>query len=113
MKFTREPAAYVALLGAALTLFADKVEFLSTGQAAAITALVTAAVIAWQTRPVAPALFIGILNAGVALVGEYGAQISDNTVANLTAFLVLALNVVGVRPQVTPAAAPQKGIQPF
>lgn len=106
MRFSREPAAYIATLGAFLALFADRWSLLSAGQAAALVALLTAGVIAFTTRPIAPALFVGVLNAAVALVSEYGAVVSDNTVANLTAFLVLALNLVGVRPQVTPKGDP-------
>lgn len=102
MKFSREPAAYIALVGAVLTALAGHVPYVTAGVAAAVVALLTAAVTAYWTRPLAPALFVGVLNAAVALVGEYGLHLSGQVVTSLTAVLVFGLAVVGVRPQVTP-----------
>lgn len=76
---------------------------LTAGAGAAIVALVSAGVIAWSTRPVAPALFAGIITAAAALFGEYGLHLSDAVVAGLSAVLLAGFALFGIRPQVTPA----------
>lgn len=107
MSLKREPAVVVGFCGAVLTALADHVPYLSTGAAAAIIALITASVMAYTTRPVTPALFVGVLTAAVALVAEYGVVVSDDVVSKLTAVLLAGLALVGVRPQVTPVADPR------
>lgn len=101
--FGREPALVVGVIGSFLTaLAALNLDFLSAGQAAAITALVTAAIIAYTTSPKAPALFTGVFAAGVALIGEYGIDLSDELVAASTGLIVAVCALLGIRPQVSP-----------
>lgn len=100
--FGREPAAFIALIGSILTVVAAlNVSFLSAGAAAAITAVVAAVVLAWATRPIAPALLTGAWTAAVALFAEYGLDLSDDLVAAVSAAM-LALFAFITREQVTP-----------
>lgn len=101
--FGREPALIVGALGSILTVFAAlNLPGLSTGAAAAITAFVSAVLIAVTTRPVAPALYTGVIAAGVALLAEYGFTVPDGVVAALPAAVLAAFALFGVRPQVEP-----------
>lgn len=98
----REPALFLAAAGALLTVLAAlNLPWLDAGAAAAITALVSAGVMAWATRPATPALFTGIVTAGAALLVEYGLDVSDKVVAAVTA-LVLAVFALIARGQVSP-----------
>lgn len=100
----REPAAFIAVVGSILTVVAAlNVPFLSAGQAAALTALVAAAVLAYTTRPLAPPLLTGILTALVALFAEYGLHLADDLVAAFSAAM-LALFAFITREQVSPQA---------
>ncbi len=102
--FGREPALWLGLIGAVLTTMVSlNLPWLSVGAAAAIMALLTAIVTAVTTRPVAPALFVGVLTALVALFAEYGVNLSDGLVAGLSSALLAAFALFGVRPQVRPA----------
>jgi hypothetical protein len=107
MSIDKEPASWLGLLSAALMAIVTLAHpsWLSAGAAGAIIALATAIVTAAVTRPVAPALFVGVLTAAVAVIGQYGIHLSDSAVGALTALLLAALAVIGVRPQVTPTTA--------
>jgi hypothetical protein len=108
MQFNREPAAWVGTIGAVLTVLAGfSMPGLNAGQATAITAFLTACVIAAFTRPVAVPLFTGALLAGVALLFEYGIDLSEAQVSSLTGLVVAAAALFGVRSQVTPKADPR------
>jgi hypothetical protein len=103
--FGREPALIVGALGSILTVFAAlNVPGLSTGTVAAITAFLSAALIAATTRPVAPALYTGVIAAGVALLAQYGFNVPDGVTAALPAAVLAVFAIFGVRPQVTPTA---------
>lgn len=98
----REPALWLSVLGAAVTILVSmNLSFLNAGQGAAIVAAATAILMAITTRPVAPALFTGVLAAGVALMSEYGLHLSDMTVGGLTA-LVLSVFALVSRGQISP-----------
>lgn len=104
----REPAAIIAFVGAVLTaLAATQVEFLSAGQAAALTAAFAGVLIAVTTRPVAPALFTAAFVAVAALFGEYGLDLSDEVIGGVTAVILAGFTLAGVRPAVTPKADPR------
>lgn len=106
--FGREPAVVVAAIGAFLTFAAAVgIPGLDAGAAAALAALVSAGVIAATTRPIAPALFTGVVTAGVAVLAEYGMHVSDEVVGSASA-LVLALFALLTRAQVTPKADPAR-----
>lgn len=109
--FGREPALWLGVIGAALTtLVSLNFPGLSVGTVAAIMALLTALATALTTRPIAPAVFVGVLTAGVALFTEYGVNVSDGLVAGLTSVLLAAFALFGIRPQVRPAAAKGEAI---
>lgn len=101
--FGREPALWIGAAGALLTVLAGlNLPGLNAGQASALTALIAGVLMAATTRPVAPALFTGVLAAGVAVAAEYGFSVSDGTVAALSG-AVLAVFALVTRGQVSPA----------
>jgi len=101
--FGREPALVIGAIGSLLTVLAAlNVPGIDAGAAAAITAAVSALVIAFTTRPVAPALFTGVVAAGAALIAEYGYNVSDGTVAAISGAVLAGFALFGVRPQVAP-----------
>ena len=98
----REPALFLAVAGTLLTVLAAlNLPWLTAGQAAALTAFVSAVVMAWATRPAAPALFTGVVAALAAMLVEYGLDVSDEVVAAVTG-LVLAVFALITRGQVSP-----------
>lgn len=106
LKISREPAAWVALIGSALAFLASlNVSWLTAGQATAATVFVAAVVLAVFTRPWAPALFVGAFGALAALAAEYGLHWTDAQVGAVGAFILGAFSFFGVRPQVDPTTA--------
>lgn len=105
--FGREPAVIVGAIGTLITLLVSfKIPGFSAGIGAALTALLTAVIIAATTRPVAPALFVAIVAPAAALFSEYGLHWSDEIVAALSAAILAGFTLFGIRPQVTPVADP-------
>lgn len=103
--FGREPALWLALIGALATWAVSLgFDWLNAGQATAIVTAVTGLVIAFTTRPIAPGLFVAAVAAGAALFGEYGLHWSDAAVTGLGAIILAGFAFFGVRPQATPAA---------
>lgn len=110
--FGREPALVIGAIGSLITVLAAlNLPFLSAGAAAAITALVTAGVTAWTTRPAAPALYVGVVAAAASLLAEYGFDVSDQVVAAVGGAIVAGFALFGIRPQVTPKADPATHIR--
>lgn len=106
--FGREPGLWLALIGSGLTWGVSLgLDWLNPGQATAIMTLLTALVMAFFTRPIAPALFVGALAAGAALFGEYGLHWSDAAVTGLGGIILAGFALVGIRPQATPAGDPR------
>lgn len=106
--FGREPALWIAAIGAVVTWGVSLgLDWLNAGQATAITTAVTALLIAATTRPIAPALYVGALAAGAALFGEYGLNISEAAVTGLGSIVLAGFALFGIRPQATPAADPR------
>jgi hypothetical protein len=104
----REPALWLALIGALLTWAAGlNLDFLSAGQATAITTALTGVVVALFTRPIAPGLFVGAVGLIASLFGEYGLHWSDAQVTGLAGIILAAFALFGIRPQATPAADPR------
>lgn len=104
----REPALWISVIGTIVTLLAAlKAPGIDAGAAAAITTFASAVIIAFTTRPWAPALFTGIVAAGASLFAEYGLDVSDATVAAIGAVILSSFALFGVRPQVTPTTSPQ------
>ena len=100
--FGREPAAFVSVLAALLTLLAaPDLGFISPGQAVAIIGALTALVLALTTRPIAPAILTGAVTAIAGMFAEFGLEFSDDGVAAAGA-AVLALFAFITREQVSP-----------
>lgn len=101
--FGREPSVLIGFIGSVLTtLAAMNLDFLSAGQAAALTAAISAVLIAVFTRPVAPALFTAAFVAVVALFAEYGLDLSPAVVGGVTSAILAGFALAGIRPQVSP-----------
>ena len=106
--FGREPALWLALIGAAVTwLVSLGLDWLNAGQATAIVTFITAVTIALTTRPIGPPLFVGAVAAGAALFAEYNLAVSDAFVTGLGGIILTGFALFGIRPQVTPASDPQ------
>lgn len=99
--FGREPAVWIGALGTVLTALAAFIPGLTAGWASAVTAFVSALVMAYATRPASPAVYTGIVAAGSALLAEYGLHFSDAQVGTLSAAVIAVFTLV-VRTQVSP-----------
>lgn len=110
--FGREPALVIQTIAALLTLLVGfGIPGLNDGLVATITALFTAgaaAWTAWHVRPVAPALFTGLITTGATLLAAFGVDLSQQQVSlvTVTATAVMALLL---RAQVTPDHDPLNG----
>jgi hypothetical protein len=103
--FGREPALIVGFIGAVLAWVATLGwHWLNAGEATAIVTFISGAVIAFTTRPIAPALFTAAVSASAAMFAEYGLNVSEAFTAGLGAVLLAGFALFGIRPQVTPAA---------
>jgi len=99
----REPALWLALIGAVLTWAVSLgLDWLNAGQATAIITFITGVVIALTTRPIAPALFVAVVSAGASLLAEYGLHWSDAAVTGLGTIILAGFALFGIRPQVSP-----------
>lgn len=106
--FGREPALIIAFIGAVLTWVVSLgLDWLNAGQASAITTAITAIVIAFTTRPIAPALYVGAIAALASLFAEYGTNLSPGFVTGIGGAVLAGFALFGIRPQVTPAADPR------
>jgi hypothetical protein len=111
--FGREPSLWIASIGTVLSLIAGfGLDWLTPEQAAIVVVVLNAilgVVNAVLVRPVAPAAFTYLVAAVATLVGAYGVEVSQSTVAliNGAVLSVLALllrgNVSPVNP--TPESA--------
>jgi len=105
--FGREPALIIAFVGAVLTWVVSLgLDWLNAGQATAIVTAITAIVIAFTTRPIAPALFVGGVAALASLFAEYNLHLSDAAVTSIGGIILAGFALFGIRPQVTPTADP-------
>lgn len=104
--FSREPTLWFAAIAGAINLLVTyKLDFLSADQAALWITLVSAvfgAVAAWRTRPIAPQVFTYLASAVVALVGAYGAHMTQEQIGQWNIF-ALTIAALITRIQVSPA----------
>jgi len=110
--FGREPALILGTLSAALSLLVTFNVGMSTEQAGALVAVVSAAfaaVTAAVTRPIAPSAFTGLVAAVAALTAAYGLDVAPETVGAVNA-VVLAMLALLTRGQVSPAPRPETKI---
>jgi len=102
--FGREPALWVTAVTAVLAMLGSLgLDVLTPGAAFAIAGVANAIIIAATTRPVGPPLFTGIFTAVVALLAQYGLDLSDQFVASVSTAIV-ALFALLARMQISPAA---------
>lgn len=115
MKISREPALIIGFIAAVVAVIVSfNVTWMTAGQGAAIVAVAGGVITAATTRPVAPALFAGLVAAGAALLVEYGLDVSDGVVAAVSGAIIAGFALFGVRNQVTPSydtapTAPREG----
>lgn len=101
--FGREPARWISIIGAVLAAFAAiENPWVNAGQAVAIVAVITAALVAYTTRPMTPALVMGVFTAGTALLAEYQVALNQQVVATIGAAIIYAVGTFNVRDQVDP-----------
>lgn len=101
-----EPAGIIGILtGLVATLVALKVPGMDDTLGPLWTALIVAVgglVIAWRTRPIAPAVITLVVSSAVALISGYGLDLSPTLVGSLSGLVLSVLSLVAVRPQVAP-----------
>lgn len=103
--FGNEPAVITAVISAALSLVVSLGVGLSADQAAGWVAVISgafAALAAWHTRPIAPAVFTGLVQVAAALLAAYHFNLSAGTVGAINTLIVAVLTLL-TRGQVTPA----------
>jgi len=107
--FGREPALWIAVVQSVLMLLATLgIPGVDGVLAAAVALLLTAACTAWTAlavRPVAPAVFVGVVTALAPLLARFGLDLSDTQVATLSTVVVMVVALL-VRGQVSPAVEP-------
>lgn len=108
--FGREPALWIGTLAAVLS-FGTAIGFpgLTEYQVAALVAgvnAVAAAVMAWQVRPVAPAIYTNVIAAAAAVGTAYGFNVPSETIGAVN-LVVLSVLTLLTRGQVSPTGAPQ------
>lgn len=105
--FGREPALIMGAIGAVLAWIAT-LEFdqFNAGHSTALITFLSALVIAFTTRPWAPALFVAVVSAGASLAAAYGLHWSEAAVTGLGTIILAGFALFGIRPQVTPSADP-------
>lgn len=108
--FSREPAAWVAVFAAAMSIVAlFNVPWLTEDQKSLWVGLanaIAAAILAWKVRPIAPSLFTYVITAAAAVAAGYGADvINDTLVAAINAFVTVLIFAM-TRPQQTPVDDP-------
>jgi hypothetical protein len=112
--FGREPALYIGVISAALSLVVSLGVGLSAEAAGAWVAVITAVfgvVTAATTRPIAPAAFTTLVTVTADLLAAYHYDVSANTIAAVNT-AVLAVLTLLTRGQVTPAPAKTPAARP-
>lgn len=110
MKLTREPAAWGALAIALVSLLATWPNPVVSGdQVPLIVAVVDGVVllvVAVKTRPIAPAVIVGVITPIGALLAGYGIDLPPALIGTLNTIVVPAILGLLVRASVTPTADP-------
>lgn len=108
MKFLgREPALWTAATTAVLAVIGSLgLDIVTPGAAFAAAGVVNAVIIAATTRPIGPPLFTGVFQAGVALLTEYGLNMSDAQVTTWNTAIVAV--VLLLRAQISPTSDAHK-----
>ena len=107
--FGREPALIIAAIAGALNLGVTFKLGISSEQAGAIVAVITAAagvLTAMATRPIAPAVFKTLVTASAALLSAFGFNLTPEQTGAVTTLVLMVLAML-TRAQVTPASDPR------
>jgi hypothetical protein len=108
--FGRDPAMIISMIYAGVMMLSTfAVRGVDEPLAAAIQLFLTAAATAWaalQVRPMAPAVFTGVIVAGAALGARFGWDLTEVQIAGVTSFVAVVVMLVGARPQQTPVVSP-------
>ncbi len=114
--FGREPALCIAAVYAALIMLSTfSLPGVDGGLAAGVQLFLTAgatAATAFTVKPIAPAVFSGVITTGAALVSRFGLDLSDAQVGSITA-LAAVLVILVARSQITPVNDPRRLDQPL
>lgn len=106
--FGRDPALWIGAIAAALQLGGSLgLDGLSGEQVAALNlgiGAVAAIVMAWQVRPIAPAIFTQAVGAIAGVVAAYGYHVSGEQVGAVNVALLAVLTLI-TRGQVSPTGA--------
>jgi hypothetical protein len=111
MRFSREPAAWLNVLSAAIALAVGLGAFGLTenvGQAViAFATAITTAIIAFRVRPIVPTLLAGTITTGFALLAALNViHVSEKNTGLAVFFAEVLLTAVAVRPFSTPINDP-------
>lgn len=99
-----EPALILGLVGAVLSVFVALKFHMTSDQAALIVAAITAVfgvVMAFRTRPIAPALFTTAVSSLAALFAGFGFHVAPALVGAVSGVILALAALLGVRHQVT------------
>jgi hypothetical protein len=103
--FGREPTLVLQVISAVLSFLVASGFGLTDTQAALVVAAISAVfgvINAWAVRPIAPAVFTGLVGALAALALGFGFNVSGEFVAGVNGVLLAVLAFL-TRAQVTPA----------
>lgn len=109
--FGREPALVLGVVSAALSLLVSS-GGMDKEMAVALIAAITGAfqaIAAWATRPIAPAVFTGLVTVAADLLAAFHYDLSTEVVAGLNGFALAVLMFI-TRGQVTPQPAAKPSI---
>jgi hypothetical protein len=105
----REPAfwtSFVMAIVAAVVAFGTPVGTETQGYIAAFVNAALAAVLATKVRPLSIAVFVGVVQTALPLLVALGLNLSSEQQGVLLTLAPIILNLLIVRPQVTPNSAP-------
>ncbi len=109
MKFSREPALWINVIAAVLSLIVTfGMGWLDTSDATNIVAALTAAagaITAIKTRPWSVSIFTGVITTLAVLLAGYGLEFSQEQVGAVQLIAATILTLVA-RGQISPAAEP-------
>jgi hypothetical protein len=118
MRFSREPAAWGAIVIAVASVLATWPNDVVSGEQVplivAVVNGVVAAAVAWRVRPVAPSVIIAVTTPLAALLAGYGVDLPPTLIGTVNAIVVPALLGLIARDQQTPVGdmvptAPDRG----
>lgn len=105
--FGREPALVLSVISAGLSLLVTLPTGLTVTMAGVIVTFISAAfaaITAWTTRPIAPAIYTGLITAGADVLAAFHYEVSTATLGAVNTAAVALLMFI-TRGQVTPHTA--------